>query len=180
MSAYDPKRTTSMSQTYRFGHSSGPKWFLKVVNRLDNPKSKIVTFEPNHSAQYSVMGWFLIRKKFCAYATLIAFLIQSVASFGHSHLEHIGTQSVAAGSVSTADSGKDDARAPFDGDSHEPAGYVCDICATLILASSAQISIPPALPTRFAFHAVAQAISAETAPARPLRVDFHSRAPPVA
>jgi hypothetical protein len=151
-----------------------------VVNRLDNPKSKIVTFEPNHSAQYSVMGWFLIRKKFCAYATLIAFLIQSVASFGHSHLEHIGTQSVAAGSVSTADSGKDDARAPFDGDSHEPAGYVCDICATLILASSAQISIPPALPTRFAFHAVAQAISAETAPARPLRVDFHSRAPPVA
>ena len=103
MSAFDPKRTSSMSQTCRFGHSSGPKWFLKVVNRLDNPKSKIVTFEPNHSGQYSVMGWFLIRKKFCAYATLIAFLIQSVASFGHSHLEHIGTQSVVAGLVSTAD-----------------------------------------------------------------------------
>jgi hypothetical protein len=126
------------------------------------------------------MGWFLIRKKFCISATLIAFLIPSVASFGHIHLEHIGTQSVAAGSVSTADSGKDDARAPFDGDSHEPAGYVCDICATLIPASSAQISIPPALPTRFAFRAVAPAISAEAEPARPPRIDFHSRAPPVA
>ena len=126
------------------------------------------------------MGWFLIRKKFCVSATLVAFLIQSVASFGHIHLEHIGKQSVAAGSVSTADSGKDGARAPFDGDSHEPTGYVCDICATLNLASSAQISIPPALPTRFVFHAVAQAISAETAPARAPRVDFRSRAPPVA
>ena len=62
------------------------------------------------------MGWFLIRKKFCVSATLIAFLIQSVASFGHIHLQHIGTQSVAAGSVSTADPGKDGARAPFDGD----------------------------------------------------------------
>ncbi|MGB2596518.1 MAG: hypothetical protein WBC87_16515, partial [Pseudolabrys sp.] len=53
MSAFDPKRTWSMSQTCGFACSSGPKWFLKVVNRLDNPKSKIVTFEPNHSAQYS-------------------------------------------------------------------------------------------------------------------------------
>ena len=131
-------------------------------------------------ARYSVMGWFLIRKKFCVAATLIAFLIESVASFGHIHREHIGTQSVAAGSVSAANSGKDGAGAPFDGDSHEPAGYVCDIWATLVLASSAQISIPPALPTRFAFHAVVQAISAETVPTRPPRVDFRSRAPPVA
>ena len=126
------------------------------------------------------MGWLLIRKKFCVSVTLFAILIQFVASFGHIHLEHIGTQSVAMASVLAGASGKDDARVSFDGDSHEPAGYVCDICATLILASSAQISIPPALPTRFAFHAVVQAISAETAPARPPCVDFHSRAPPVA
>ena len=126
------------------------------------------------------MGWLLIRKKFCVSATLIAFLIQSVASFGHVHFEDAGTQSVAMASVLAAASGKDDGRVPFDGDSHAPAGYVCDICATLTLASSAQISIPPALPTRFAFHAAALATSAETAPTRSPRVDFRSRAPPVA
>jgi|RhiMetdeSRZDD1v2_1073273.scaffolds.fasta_scaffold50849_6 hypothetical protein len=120
------------------------------------------------------MGWFLIRKKICVAATLFALLIQFVAPFKHVHLEHIRAQSSPAQSI------WDSGRTRFDGGSDEPAGYVCDICATLSLAGAAQLAIPPALPTRFAFHFVAQASLAETVPTRSPRVNFRSRAPPSA
>jgi len=120
------------------------------------------------------MSWFLIRKKICAGATLFALLIQLVAYFGHIHLGHIGGHSSLPQSIGAS------GHTPFDGSSDEQAGYVCDICTTLNLTASGQIGIAPALPTRFASHVITATIPAETVRTLSPRVDFRSRAPPIA
>ena len=110
--------------------------------------------------------------KFCVSAALFALLIQFVASFEHVHLKYIAPRSDQVQSI--GDGG------PTAGGSDETAGYICDICATLSLAASAQIAIPRALPASFAFNVVAPVASAETVPKRSPRVAFRSRAPPIA
>jgi hypothetical protein len=127
------------------------------------------------------MRWFRVRKRYGVYAALLTLLIHFVASFGHVHLGHIGPQTAAAAeSILTSNSDGGGARAPFNGDSHEPVGFICDLCATLNLLASAQITVPPAMPVLFALHAAALAHPVETAPAELRRVDFRSRAPPLA
>jgi hypothetical protein len=118
------------------------------------------------------MGWFLRRKKFCVSAALIALLIQFVASFEHFHLERIGLRSDQTQLIGESGSAA--------GGAGESTGYICNVCATLSLAASARIAIPPELPVRFAFNVVASIASVETIPAPSLRVAFRSRAPPLA
>jgi hypothetical protein len=122
----------------------------------------------------SGMGWFLIQRKICVAAALFALLIQFVASFEHIHLERTKAHSNLTGSI------WDSGHASFHGGSDEPDGYVCDICAALSLAASAQIAIPPVLPTRFALYVVISATPTDAAPTRSPWVDFRSRAPPFA
>src|SRR5215472_10894016 len=96
------------------------------------------------------------------------------SSFEHIHLERTKAHSNLTGSI------WDSGHASFHGGSDEPDGYVCDICAALSLAASAQIAIPPVLPTRFALHVVISATPTDAAPTRSPWVDFRSRAPPFA
>jgi hypothetical protein len=118
------------------------------------------------------MGWFLRRRKFCLLGALFALLIQFVASFEHVHLEHIGSQADQSQTIGQG--------GPAAGGAGESTGYICDVCATLSLAASARIAIPPTLLVPFAFHVVVPFVSAEAASARSLRVAFRSRAPPLA
>jgi hypothetical protein len=118
------------------------------------------------------MGWFLRRRRICVFAALFGLLIQFAASFEHVHFDHIGprfdrVQSIVESSVATGGAG-------------ESTGYVCDVCATLSLAASARVAVPPGLSAAFAFHFVAPLVSAEAISEPSLRVAFRSRAPPLA
>jgi hypothetical protein len=128
---------------------------------------------------FSIMRWFRVRKWHGVHVALLALLIQFVASFGHVHLGHVEPQTGAAAELILSSS-PDGGGTPFNGDSHEPFGSICDICATLNLLASAQITVLPALPVLFALYAAATARPAETAPAELRRVDYRSRAPPAA
>jgi hypothetical protein len=122
-----------------------------------------------------------MRKRFGVCATLFALLIQFVASFGHVHVGHVGPQTTQGTElVRTTSPDRDRVRAPFGGNSHETDGYICDICATLNLIGSAQITMPPEVPPLFALHTAEMGYPAETAPAELRRINFRSRAPPFA
>jgi hypothetical protein len=122
------------------------------------------------------MRWFRGRKRYGAYAALFALLIQFALSFGHLHVGYSAqtTATTAALAPEAGDNG------PLDRGTRGPVGHVCDLCATINLLASAQLATPPALLVPLAFDTDATAYPAQTAPAEPLRVNFRSRAPPLA
>ncbi len=120
------------------------------------------------------MSWFLTQKKIGVAAALFALLIQLAASFGHIHSQTVNAHASLTLSIS------DHSHGSLSGGADEPDGYICDICAALSLAASAQVAIPPALPTRFALRETLAPPTVDTAPRRSPRVEFRSRAPPFA
>lgn len=121
------------------------------------------------------MRWFRARARYGAYAALLALLVQGVLSFGHLHSRDLGLQTAAL-----ANSEAGNGLTSGDPRSHDPVGRVCDICATLSMIGSAQVAAPPALPVPVAFSAAAPALPAHAALAGLQRVNFRSRAPPLA
>jgi hypothetical protein len=123
------------------------------------------------------MGWNRNWMMFGVRVALAALLIQFVASFGHIHLEHSRAPTAASPALSADGSQSDQTQSG--GDAGHDAD-VCDICATLLLAASAQVAAPPALPvpawtaTRVELCLGAPALANRTL------VNFRSRAPPAA
>lgn len=128
-----------------------------------------------------MMRWIRVRKRYGANAALLALLIQFAVSFGHVHGGYIESPSApAVGSYAAAASDGGSARVLFDTGSHEPFGYVCDVCVALNLLASAQTAGPPAVPIQLVFVAAVATLPAETMPAELRPVGFRSRAPPLA
>lgn len=121
------------------------------------------------------MRWFRGRKRYGAYAALFALLIQFALSFGHLHFGYSGPQTSAESALLVGHH-----FGPLGRGSGGVVGHVCDLCATLNLLASAQVAAPPALLIPFAFETDANGYPAQIAPAEPLRVNFRSRAPPLA
>jgi hypothetical protein len=121
------------------------------------------------------MSWFRDRMKFGVQAALAALLIQFVASFVHLHLDHIGAQASVVNAVTANHTARGHQQS--DGDFDHETG-ICDVCATLLLIASAQLSLPPVLPIPAPRYAMLE--SCLFAPALPDRshVHFRSRAPP--
>ena len=81
------------------------------------------------------MHWIRSNHRIGAWAAVFALAIQFVASFGHIHREDIFGPSIPAAVSSQVQSA--DTNSPVDDDNHGIPGHdVCDICATLSLASS--------------------------------------------
>jgi hypothetical protein len=118
------------------------------------------------------MRWFRTRARYGAYAALLALLVQGILSFGHLHARNLGRQTTPAALANT-----EPGKAITSGDqrSHDPAGHVCDICATLSMIGSAQVAAPPALPLPIVFSTAAPALPAQVALAEPRRAHFRSR-----
>jgi hypothetical protein len=124
------------------------------------------------------MQWFRARTRFGAWAALAALLFQLVVSAGHVHPDYFGLANASA--QTNLRQSPDAAGFPLRGGTQDPAGAVCDICATLALLGTAQISAPPSVLVDFVAVTAATAEPTASAPAKPRSVHFRSRAPPVA
>lgn len=127
------------------------------------------------------MHWFRVHKWYGFNAALLALLIQFAVSFGHVHPENFEPQSTTlAVSIPGPSSAGGSAYAPLDNDWHNPIGYLCDVCVTLSLLASAQISAPPALLVNFVFLVVVATIAIDATLTELRSLGFRSRAPPTA
>ena len=111
-----------------------------------------------------------------AWAAVLALAIQFVASFGHIHREDIFGPSVTAAVSSQAQSAD---TGPANDDDHGAPGHdVCDICATLSLASSSVLpTVPlPVPPVEYVQAHFVHVLSAQLFYV--LHSGFHARAPP--
>jgi hypothetical protein len=103
--------------------------------------------------------------------------LQFALSFGHVHLESIGTGCVVAGIVASKASSSPQNPA------HHPANDAddyCAICATIHLASSSVLPDAPLLPATFASRAIEHFGHFSFTFIPPQRAAFQSRAPPLA
>jgi hypothetical protein len=104
-------------------------------------------------------------------------MLQLVLSFGHVHLESIGTGSVVAGIAAS--------KAPSSphNPAHHPANDAddyCAICATIHLASSSVLPDAPLLPVTLASRTIEHFGHFSFTFISPQRAAFQSRAPPLA
>jgi len=103
--------------------------------------------------------------------------LQLVLSFGHIHLENLGTGSVVAGIAASK------AASSPQNPAHHPANEAddyCAICANIHLASSSFVPAPPLLPAPFASRTIEHFSSFTFTFVSPQRTAFQSRAPPLA
>jgi hypothetical protein len=125
------------------------------------------------------MGWVRCHKRYGGFLAIAALALQIVLSFGHVHLD--GIRSPAAHSAVATQhkpamlqaSRQIPAQHPGDDD-------YCAICASISLASTSLISLPPPLPVPLGFVRIALRFGATQGIAAPRRVAFQSRAPPAA
>jgi hypothetical protein len=126
------------------------------------------------------MGWVHCYKRFGACLALAALALQMVVSFGHVHLDRAARSSAAiaaAASHGTAlaqASPRSPAQNPSDDDDY------CAICASIFLASTSFIALPPPLPVPLGFTRIAHSYGAAFGVIAPRRGAFQSRAPPAA
>lgn len=126
------------------------------------------------------MGWGHCYRRHSACLALAALVLQIVVSFGHVDLDGI------AGSAHLTLAGPHKtvlATAAQPGSTQIPGdddnGY-CPICASIFLVSTSFVSEPPQLPVPDGFERIRHSVSVARGVFTPLRVAFHSRAPPAA
>jgi hypothetical protein len=125
------------------------------------------------------MGWVHCHKRKGAFVALAALALQLVVSFGHVHLDRAAHASVAIAAASHGTavaqaSPQSPAQNPSDDDDY------CAICASIFLASTSFVALPPPLPVPLGFTRIEHAYSAAFGVIPPRRVAFQSRAPPAA
>jgi hypothetical protein len=127
------------------------------------------------------MGWVRYHKRFGAYLAFAALTLQIVLAFGHVHFDRVerAALTVAAaahgGSIVVEASRQAPAQLPSDDDDD-----YCAICASIYLASTSLVALPPQLPVPPAFTRVAQFYIDSFGVSAPRHAAFRSRAPPAA
>jgi hypothetical protein len=123
------------------------------------------------------IGWVDRHKRYGVVLALIALALQIALAFDHVHLRVVGQGSPAAFSQHAASAQTaPHAPAQFPNDQD---GY-CAVCASIALASSAFTAAPPQLPVPATFKRVEHRLDRAATLAKPQRLAFRSRAPPVA
>jgi hypothetical protein len=122
------------------------------------------------------MGWVRCHKRFGARLALAALALQIVLSFGHVHLDHAapGLTTVATSGVAITQASR---QAPTQNPTDDDDDY-CAICASIYLASTSFVALPPQLPAQTIFVRVAPSYSDDFSVVPPRHVAFQSRAPP--
>jgi hypothetical protein len=136
-----------------------------------------VEYVVREQTQFLLMRWVRINRRWSTYLALAAMALQLVLSFGHIHLEKLGSGS--AFTIMAA------AKAPSSqqGPSQHPASDAddyCAICATVHLISSSFLADAPLLPAPFASRAIDHFSYFNFTFILPPRAAFQSRAPPLA
>jgi len=136
----------------------------------------------------AAMGWVRCHKRFGARLALAALALQVALSFGHVHLDRAASASatiVAATALDKAvaqssrqsqaqNAAQNPAQSPVSDDDY------CAICASIYLASTSFVALPPQLPVPVGFIRIAQSYGDVFGVVTPRRVAFQSRAPPAA
>ena len=125
------------------------------------------------------MGRVRTHKYFGAWLGLAALALQLVVSFGHVHFTTSERAGIAVagsthGKAVVQASRQAPAQTPFDDDDY------CAICASISLASSTWLALPPQLPAPAAFEQVRYSFNDAFSVIPPPRLAFQSRAPPAA
>jgi hypothetical protein len=128
----------------------------------------------------TAMGWLHCHKRFGARLALAALALQIVLSFGHVHLDRVAGAWTATAAATALDktvaqgSQQSPAQNPTSDDDY------CAICASIYLASTSFVALPPQLPVPIGFVRIAQSYGEAFGVVPPRRVVFRSRAPPAA
>lgn len=122
------------------------------------------------------MGWFRGNRTIGGWLALFGLAVQLAVSFGHVHplKAASGSAGVAIAKVISGD-GDQDRHA---GKGSPASDAFCDICATLALTGSAQISVPPALALPASVAVPVARVANMQAPVQRRYVLSQSRAPP--
>jgi hypothetical protein len=121
------------------------------------------------------MRWFRDHVRHGSWLALVALAINFAVAFGHVH--------ALGGSVSERGPTAITAAAHGDRSQHHPADgqadYLCPICMAAAAMGTALAPAPPALPVTSSISAVDHAIEQDFGIARPQRVAFRPRGPPI-
>ncbi len=125
------------------------------------------------------MGWVHCHKRFGACLAFAALALQLVLSFGHVHLHGLGAAAPVAAALAN---GKAVAEASHRAPAQNPADDddYCAICASIYLASTSFVPLPPQLLVPVGFTRIEHRFGAAVGVLVPRRVAFQSRAPPAA
>lgn len=107
---------------------------------------------------------------------LFALALQLAFSFGHIHAQAFRSQAVNGALTVASTLDGDASRQP--GGSHPSSDVFCDICATLTLTATAQISVAPVLAARSFVVLAPESVSSDAAPIQRRYLLAQSRAPP--
>src|SRR5271156_2969092 len=136
------------------------------------------------------MGWVRCHKRFGARLALAALALQVALSFGHVHLDRTASASATIVAATARDKAvaqssrqslaqnlsqnpaQNPAQSPVSDDDY------CAICASIYLASTSFVALPPQLPVPIGFIRIAQSYGDVIGVVTPRRVVFQSRAPP--
>jgi hypothetical protein len=122
-----------------------------------------------------LMRWVRINRRWSTYLALAAMALQLVLSFGHIHLEKLGSGS--AFTIMAAAKAPSSQQGPAQHPASDADDY-CAICATVHLISSSFLADAPLLPAPFASRAIEHFSYSNFTFILPPRAAFQSRAPP--
>jgi hypothetical protein len=130
------------------------------------------------------MGWVRGHKRFGARLALVALALQLALSFGHVHPDRAASASAAIVTATLLDKAiaqssqqslaQNPAPSPLSDDDY------CAICASIYLASTSVVALPPQLPVPIGFVRIALSYGEVFGVATPRRAAFQARAPPAA
>jgi len=132
----------------------------------------------------AAMGWVRCHKRFGARLALAALALQVVLSFGHVHLGRAASASATMVAATALDKAvaQSSRQSPAQNPAQSPVSDddYCAICASIYLASTSFVALPPQLPVPVGFIRIAQTYGDVFGVVTPRRVAFRSRAPPAA
>jgi uncharacterized iron-regulated membrane protein len=121
------------------------------------------------------MGWIDRHRRGGIVLALIALVLQSVLTFGHVHLRGVAQHASATIAYRTATHAPSQTPAQIPGDNDD----YCAVCASIFLASNAFAPAPPRLLVPVNFQRVEHSFYPAQLAAKPPRLAFRSRAPPL-
>jgi len=126
------------------------------------------------------MGWVRCHRQYGACLALAALALQLAVTFGHVHLDRAARAVVPIAAATSH--GTAVAQASPQSPAQNPAGDddYCAICASIFLASTSFVALPPPLPMPLGFERIEHSYRAAFGVIAPRRVAFQSRAPPAA
>jgi hypothetical protein len=126
------------------------------------------------------MGWVHCHKRYGACLALAALALQIVLSFGHVHLDRVERAAIAIAAVGSHGAALAQASQQTPAQNPGNDDDYCAICASIYLASTSFVALPPQLPVPVGFTRIEHSYNAAFGVIEPRRAAFRSRAPPAA